>query len=210
MTDMSRNPNTRTLGEVLPAVLSQIPETASPSRSKSEPSALTVRLTDSQLAAAEAVAAAPLPALTPADGQFFAQCLLMLDVLPRRKDDLLGGKLRVRAYEIAIGARPRDAIEFLVTEALRTCKFFPSTSECIEILARWERDDDALRARREAATAARWERQARFDEMMARLAAGEVSQAEIDALPDRWKEIAETRSYLRRNDDGSYSARVRS
>ncbi|WP_288803896.1 hypothetical protein [uncultured Novosphingobium sp.] len=80
---------------------------------------MAVRLTDSQLAAAEAVAAAPLPALVPADGQFFAQCLLMLDALPRQKTDTLGGKLRIRAYEIAIGNRPKEAIEFLVTELER-------------------------------------------------------------------------------------------
>lgn len=155
------------------------------------------------------VAAAPLPALVQADGQFFAKCLRMLDALPRQKTDTLGGELRVRAYEIAIGQRPKEAIEFLVTEALRNCKFFPSTSECNEILSRWERNDDALRAKRQAEASVRWERQARLDEAMARLASGDCDQAEIDALPERWKEIAETRSYLWRHPDGSYTARVR-
>ncbi|WP_324695479.1 hypothetical protein [Novosphingobium sp. RL4] len=161
------------------------------------------------MAAAEAVAAAPLPAMVQADGQFFAQCLLMLDALPRQKTDTLGGKLRIRAYEIAIGNRPKEAIEFLVTEALRTCKFFPSTSECNEILSRWERNDDVLRAKRNAKAAVRWELQARLDETMARLASGACGQGEIDALPIRWKEIAETRSYLWRHQDGTYTARVR-
>lgn len=132
----------------------------------------------------------------------------MLDTLPRQKTDTLGGELRLKAYEIAIGERPKDAIQFLVTEALRTCRFYPSTSECIEILTRWERNDDTLRQRREAATAVRWEKQARFDEMMRRLAAGDVDQAEIDGLPVSWLEVAETRGHLRMDDDGRYVSRV--
>lgn len=207
MTDLSRHPGARTLGAVLPAIISPITATASPAPSTS--GSLAVRLTDSQLAAAEVVAAAPLPALVQADGQFFAKCLRMLDALPRQKTDTLGGELRVRAYEIAIGHRPKEAIEFLVTEALRNCKFFPSTSECNEILSRWERNDDALRAKRQAETAVRREKEARFDELMGRLAAGEVDQAEIDAMPVRWREIAETRSLLRREADGSYTLRLR-
>ena len=107
----------RTLGAILPALVPSTTATVSAESSKNAP--LAVRLTDSQLAAAEAVAAAPLPALVPADGQFFAQCLLMLDALPRQKTDTLGGKLRIRAYEIAIGNRPKEAIEFLVTELER-------------------------------------------------------------------------------------------
>ncbi|MFT4056741.1 MAG: hypothetical protein QM681_19710 [Novosphingobium sp.] len=142
------------------------------------------------------------------DDQFFAQCLLMLDALPRRRDDELSGKLRVRAYQIAIGQRPKDAIEFMVTEALRTCRFYPSTSECVEILGRWERADDALHQRQRAISAVRWEKQARFDEMMARLAAGDVDQVEIDALPVSWLEVGETRGHLRRTDDDRYVSRV--
>lgn len=166
-----------------------------------------VRLSDSQLAAAEAVAAAPLPDLPQADAHFFGQCMKMLDTLPRRKDDDVSGELRFRAYEIAIGSRPKDAIQFLVTEALRNCKFFPSTSECVEILSRWERADDAVRMRRECTAAARRERNARFDELMARLSAGSVEQDEIDGLSVVVKRIAETRGYLRLNADGTWTAR---
>lgn len=201
---MHHDSKIRTLGEVLPAVLRNTQTGSEPSSNGS----LAVRLTDSQLAAAQAVAAAPLPAMPMADEQFFAQCLLMLDALPRRREDELGGKLRVRAYEIAIGPRPKDAIEFMVTEALRNCRFYPSTSECVEILGRWERADDALHQRQRAISAVRWEKQARFDEMMRRLAAGDVDQAEIDGLPVSWLEVAETRGHLRRDDDGRYVSRV--
>lgn len=156
-----------------------------------------------------AVAAAPLPALETADEVFLAQILRMMDVLPRRADDSVGGKLRHRAYELVISRYPRQALEFLATEALRVCKFYPSTSECVEILARWQRHDDAVRSKLAASAAVRHERQARFDDAMARLASGEASQAEIDAMPDTWKLVGETRSYLWRGEDGTYTSRVR-
>jgi hypothetical protein len=181
--------------------------TASPGPSTNSHSALAVRLTDSQLAAAEAIAAAPLPALVAADTQFFAQCLRLLDTLPRRKDDDVGGQLRVRAYELAIGTRSRAELEFMVTHALRNCKFFPSTSECVEILSRWFRDDEAVKERNRAETAARHERQARFDEAMRWLCRGECDQVEIDALPQRWKEMAVTYGHLQRDDDGRFVLR---
>lgn len=180
---------------------------ASPEPSTNSHSALVVRLTDSQLAAAEAIAAAPLPALVEADGKFFAQCLRLLDTLPRRKDDEVGGQLRVRAYEIALGKLSTAQLEFLVKEALRTCTFFPTTSECVEILSRWSRNDEAVKERARAETLARNERQARFDEAMRRLARGDCDQAEIDAMPDRWKQMAETYGYLRCDEDGRFVPR---
>lgn len=169
----------------------------------------TPRLSDDQLAAAMVVAAAPLPALEMADDVFLAQILRMMDVLPRRSDDSVGGKLRHRAYELVIGRYPRQALEFLATEALLHCKFYPSTTECVGILARWRRNDDAARSKLTASTAVRLERQARFDDAMARLAAGDATQGEIDAMPAQWKSVGETRSYLWRQEDGSYTARIR-
>jgi len=154
-----------------------------------------------------AIATMPLPPLATGDAQFLDRCLRMLTTLPRRKDDEVTGKLRVRAYELAIGTYPKSALEFLVAEALRTCRFFPSTSECVEILGRWERNDEALRSRRSAELAVRREQQARFDEAMRRLAAEASDQSEIDALPERWKRMAETYGYLWREEDGSYVLR---
>lgn len=199
----------RPLGEVLPAVLTSTTEMASSALSMKGSLARAVRLTDGQLAEVEAIATAALPALAACNGQFLAQCLRMLDTLPRRKDDVVGGEVRVRAYEIAIGHFPKPAIEFLVTEALRNCKFFPSTSECVEILKRWQRTDEPVQAQRQAAMAARHERQARFEEAMERLASGNPSQDEIDAMPDFWKQVGETRSLLWRCDCGSYVLRRR-
>ncbi|TDW65366.1 hypothetical protein EDF57_103550 [Novosphingobium sp. PhB55] len=201
----------RQLGEVLPAITNPIGETGSlvPSTKPSPGAVPAVRLSNDELAAAMVVAAAPLPVLEMADEVFLAQILRMMDMLPRRPDDSVGGKLRHRAYELVIGRYPRQALEFLATEALCSCKFYPSTTECVEILARWRRDDDASRAKLAASTAAHRERQARFDDAMARLDEGAATQAEIDAMPEQWKSVGETRSYLWRHSDGSYTARVR-
>ncbi|EJL21910.1 hypothetical protein [Novosphingobium sp. AP12] len=201
----------RALGEVLPAVTSLTSgmDSLAPWTTPSLADEAPPRLSNDQFAAALVVAAAPLPALEMADDVFLAQILRMMDVLPRRADDTVGGKLRHRAYELAIGRYPRQAMEFLVTEALRDSKFFPSTSECVAIMGRWRRDDAATRSKLAAGVAARHERQARFDELMRKLAAGECDQAEIDALDDWSKQVGETRGHLRREEDGTYVSRVR-
>lgn len=64
------------------------------------------------------------------------------------------------------------------------------------------------RAARLARTAERNERQAQFDAAMDRLARGLSDQAEIDAMPEFWQQTGETRGYLRRHPNGSYSLRV--
>ncbi|MBO9724329.1 MAG: hypothetical protein J7530_08140 [Novosphingobium sp.] len=66
----------------------------------------------------------------------------------------------------------------------------------------------AAREQRRAEAAAQRERQAKFEDAMAKLSRGESDQAEIDALPDYWKQVGETRGYLRRHANGTYGARV--
>ncbi|WP_260927404.1 hypothetical protein [Novosphingobium sp. 9] len=199
----------RQLGELMPALSSLTGGMGSLNHwmQPSPAAAPAPRLSNDELAVAMTVAAAPLPALEMADDVFLAQILRMMDMLPRRADDIVGGKLRHRAYELVIGRYSRQALEFLATEALQSCRFFPSTTECVEILRRWERADSAALAQRAAAAASRAEHQARFDDAMQRLSAGEASQDEIDALPEQWKCIAETRSLLWRCDCGSYALR---
>lgn len=168
------------------------------------------RLDDGMLAAVEALAAAPLPAPEPCDREHFNQCLrVMLAVLPKRNSDDVSGKLLISAYQKKLGTFPKDQISYLADQATMRCEWFPSIAECLTIMQGWERNDDAVRVRREATIAARWEHQARFDDAMSRLATGEYDQAEIDVLPVSWKEVGETRGYLWRHDDGSYTARVR-
>ncbi|AOR76325.1 hypothetical protein BES08_05785 [Novosphingobium resinovorum] len=171
--------------------------------------ALANRLDDGMLAAVQALAAAPLPAPEPCDAQHFNQCLrVLLANLPKRNSDDISGKLLISTYQKKLGNLPKDQISFIADRAITECEWFPSIAECLRLAEGWERNDDAVRVRREATVAARWERQARFEEMMARLAAGDVDQSEIDGLPVSWLEVAETRGHLRREDGGRYTSRI--
>lgn len=170
--------------------------------------ALPARLTDAMLARVEAIANSPLPVLPVCDDAHFAQCLrVMVAVLPKRHSDDLSGDLFVAAYQRMLGHHPRAAISFMSERALETCQWFPTIAECQRIIEGWRRDDADIRLRQKAELRARNERETRFQEAMESLSRREMSQAEIDALPERWKRIAETRSYLWLNQDGTYRVR---
>ncbi len=198
------------VGRLLPEMPEDLRMAQSPTSTAS--TALTAdrpRLSDAMLAKAEAIANAPLPALAPCGEEHLAKVLrTLLAVLPKRGSDEVSGALLIEAYEAKLGGYSREQISFLGDQAMERCQWFPSIAECYKIIEGWERGDDHIRLQRRAAAAARHERQARFDDMMARLAAGNVVQAEIDALPDSWKAVGETRAYLRVDDDGCYVSRV--
>jgi hypothetical protein len=170
------------------------------------------RLDDAALALVSDTASIMLPELPPCEPGYLAECLQLLAEMPRSKAGRQSGELQVLAFKRVLRGFPKRAITFLVDEALKGAhgsKFLPSTVECLAILEKWKRNDPAALAKRHAQLLAIRERQARFDDAMTRLAAGEASQAEIDAMPEQWKSVGETRSYLWRHEDGSYSARVR-
>jgi hypothetical protein len=134
--------------------------------------------------------------------------MLLMSTLPRQAAGGIDGALKVEGYSIALRRFPLPQIEFMVRTAIETCRWLPSPAECIAIAEKWQRHDDAVEARHLASRICRREIEARFDEIMVRLAGGDADQAEIDAMPDRWKQIAETRSLLWRHEDGSYSLRL--
>jgi hypothetical protein len=153
------------------------------------------------------IASSPLPPLAHCDEAHFLQGLRILwAALPKRATDKLSGKLMAEGYKLKLMHLPREAIDFMVGEALSS-RFFPSIAECEEIVGRWKRSDGLTKARAE--TLARGERQARFDDLMRRLDAREVGQAEINALPERTRRIAEDRGLLRRLPDGTHAPRPR-
>lgn len=169
---------------------------------------LPARLDDVTLAQAQAIAVAPLPAPETSGDQHVVKCIrVLLAALPKRNSDDVSGELLIKAYQRKLASYPKDQINYLSDKVLERCQWFPTIAECVEIMAGWQRDDEAIRTRNRAAAAVRREMEARYDDVMAHLAEGECSQDEIDALPARWKEIADTRGYLRRNEDGSYAAR---
>lgn len=161
------------------------------------------------LAKVEAIANAPLPAPETCGEEHFAKVLrTLLAVMPKRGSDDISGALLIEAYEAKLSGYPKEQISFLGDRAMERCQWFPSIAECIQIMEGWERSDQHVVRQRRAAAAARHEREARFDDMMARLAAGKVDQEEINRLDPWTKEVAETRGHLRREDDGRYTSRI--
>lgn len=168
---------------------------------------LPARLDDSTLTQVETIASSPLPVLEACDEAYFLKGLRILYAsLPKRPTDRLSGKLMAEGYKLKLMHLPREAIDHLVNVALDG-RFFPSIAECQEIVGGWKRSDGLVKAR--ADTLARRERQARFDALLHQLDRGELSQTEIDALPERTCRIAEDRGSLRRVADGSYRPRDR-
>lgn len=161
------------------------------------------RMTDVELVEAEKLAVAPLPTLQPCDEKHFGQCLrIMSATLPRQHSDEVTGELFVAAYRRKLGHMPKDQINYLTDKALERCKWLPTIFECLEIAAGWERNDEALRIRGAARAAVLGEKQQRMEEAMARLEAGETTQAELSALPEKWQRIADARGLVLWSEDG--------
>jgi hypothetical protein len=154
------------------------------------------RLDDAQLAQVDHIASLPLPALAPSSETHFLQCLRTLSLLPHRQEDDLSGELRLALYRKHFGHYSTAALSFLVEKATMECRFFPTPQECKAILDRWSRRDSPALAVEHARMMASRERQARFDALMVRFRDGEVTQDEVDKLPERWRRIAATRGYL--------------
>jgi len=91
------------------------------------------------------MAAAPLPALPTCDERTFGQILrMMLATLPRRQSDDVSGELFVAAYERQLGHMSKLQAEYMMDKALRTCRWFPTIAECLELAGDWRRRDDAV------------------------------------------------------------------
>jgi len=160
------------------------------------------------LAEAKTIARSPLPVLAGcSDNAFKRQLLVVLASLPKRNSGEVDGDLLVTAYRGKLGGFSAAQLAFLWDTVLERCQWFPSIAECLTILAEWERDDAAVKLQERAKTMVFWERQSRFDATMAKLASGKCDQADIDALPESWCRVAETRGYLWLNEDGGYTLR---
>lgn len=194
------------IGTALTGILANVTVETGSNAPSTEGSKL-VRLNDQQLAAMEATANLPLAAPPRCDDDHFEKSMRALALLPRRADDDMKGELRIAIYRRMIGGYSKEAISFLAETALAELEWFPSPKQCLDILARWKRNDEAVHKQAMAGKLARAERQARFDDTMGALDRRELDQAQIDALPERMRDIAAERGFLRRHDDGVYRAR---
>lgn len=165
------------------------------------------RLDDTMLAKVEAIASCPLPDLEKTDWDHFVQAMALMSILPRKAEDDLKAEVRTKLYWRHFAQLPRDAINFLTEHATIECRFFPTPAECQEIINRWKRRDDAPWQRAKAEARARVERQLRFDETLERLERREIPDEQLAELDEWTLKVAETRSYLWLNPDGSYRVR---
>lgn len=170
---------------------------------------LPARLDDQTLARVEALANSPLRPLPSIEAGALEEWLMLLMTLPHQASGRVDGVLKVEAYSLALRRLPQPQIEFMVEEAIRTCRWLPSPAECLAIADKWRRHDAAVESRHLAKSISRREREARLDGARAALKAGTMDQAAIDALPERWRRIFETESLLRLHPDGSFTLRPR-
>lgn len=155
------------------------------------------------------IAERPLPELPRCSEKHLKQCIrVLLASLPKRNSDEVSASLLLASYFRKLGAYSQDQISYLTDAALDRCEWFPTIAECNAIIGEWKRSDGAIQARERARLIVRNDRQGRFDLAMAELSRGQYSQDQINALPDSWKEVAETRGYLWLLADGGYIARI--
>jgi hypothetical protein len=166
------------------------------------------RLDDAALNAVVAVAKAPLPALPPIDPDVLHQSFSVLDAaLPRRSSDEASGKLMLAAYRRKLGHMPKEQIDFVCNAILERCRWFPTIAECLEIAGEWSRPDARERAR--ARVIADREYQARMEDAHRSLAAGQIEQSDVDAWPERWRQIAAAQGLLHDDPDKLWLIRRR-
>ena len=195
------------IGAALPALTGVVVEqTDSRSLSASAPSAidlnaLPARLDDRMLAEVDQIARAPLPALPRCPEKRFFQAMFYLGAnLPSKSVDEASGELRAQAYIRILGHLPQEQISYLTAEALKRCKWFPTISECLEIVGEWRRGDLAEKSK--AIALVRRERDARWSDLCRKVRTGEMSKSEIEALPFEIRVRLDTENYIRINADG--------
>lgn len=213
---------TKRLGEVLPAINAAA---GAPSEDRATDSfaalsrlnlaKLPERLTDSQIEKLEEMISGTLPSPEPCrERDFFQLMATMRASLPSQNRDGLSEDLQAEAYYRMLREHTFDQINRMVEIALATCEFFPTIAKCKEIIlgvpvvdhlkakrAKIVEKIDAEKRRRF------WDNQTAFETMMRRLSREPVPQAEIDELPDSWKQNAVTYGYLRRLDEGGFEQR---
>lgn len=173
-TDTPPEPNQTT------AMVSLAPSTAASTLAMIQ--AMPERLTDEQFGQVQAIAKATLPSLPGMSERAFGEALKLLDTLPRRKDDTDTGEVRFRVYRRCLSHIPAPQMWWTVEEAIKRCRFCPSVKELLDISEEWQRDDEAVRAKREAKRRAIREANQRHIESQRRPPAPPITQETVDQM----------------------------
>lgn len=161
------------------------------------------RLDDETLAKVQDLASSRLPELPNCPEPHFNKCMrVMLAVLPKRVSDDVSGELFVAAYQRQLGHYPQDAISFLADAATSRCRWFPTIAECLEMVAEWVRNDDAVKLKRAAGDAARREKRLRSDETRPRIESQPLTQDDVDQMDEMLIRIGIGGGWIKRDDGG--------
>ena len=205
----------RQIGQVLPSLRvveadSPSPQASSVELSRLNLAALPKRLTDGMLARLEEMTSSPLPPPAPCpEPEFFAIMAGLQACLPSQNRSDISLEAQAEGYRRMLGEYPLSAMKFLETEVLKRCRWFPTIAECIAILRELPIRHPLAGKRQDVLRRISAEHTSRFDDAMARLATGNVAQEWIDALPETWKAIAETKMLLWLHPDSGYTIRRR-
>lgn len=118
----------------------------------------------------------------------------MSATLPTKNLDEESGRKRVAVYARILGGYSEHAIAKMALVACSTLRWFPTPSECLEIIAKHE---DPPTPRERALTVCHGFAQRQFEAFRASLKAGDASAELLDGVPDQWKRICVEQGYLR-------------
>lgn len=118
----------------------------------------------------------------------------MAATLPSRNIDEDTGRSRVAVYVRILGGYSEAAIAHLNLTACTTLKWFPTPSECLEILKGFT---DAPTPRARALAACHSFAQQRFETFRATLKAGQGTAEMLADAPEQWKRICVEQGFLR-------------
>jgi len=129
---------------------------------------------------------------------------MMIAALPRRQSDDLSGELFVAAYESQLGRYSEPHLKYIVGKALRTCKWFPTIAECIELGSDWTRRDDHTRRQRQAHRLISREEAARRSDQYAwcEKSSMMMTQSQVDAMSPQLHSIGLKCGALFRDSEG--------
>lgn len=157
-------------------------------------------LTDGQCDELRAIALAMPPEHIPVETRELAKQLQYIEAtLPSKNVDELNGQMRTAVYARILGSFTKEALSYMTERVCRELDWFPTPNQCLAILEgyrpRATRKERALKICADHV-------EVRFNAFLASLRTGDVSQATIDAAPDRWKRIAYEQDYLKRDGEG--------
>lgn len=129
----------------------------------------------------------------------------MAATLPSKNLDAETGRKRVAVYARILSGYSERAIAFLALRSCQTLEWFPTPSQCLEILAEYR---DPPTRRDQALLMCQKFTQSEFEAFIAKLRAGDGNQELLASVPERWKLIAVEMGILRFIENGQFAIRA--